>query len=66
MTRPPNYLTALLQHLLALEIEPGTIVHTEVRHDDDCVIWKGKPCDCEPEIETSPEVQKKHGGEYVP
>jgi hypothetical protein len=58
MTGRPRYLDALLRHLRAVGIEPGKVHHVEVRHDDGCAHWKGRPCDCEPEIETGARVDR--------
>ena len=62
MTRRPRYLKAIERHLRATGIEPGRIVHVEVRHDDDCAVWRREPCDCEPVIETGARVDQRYGG----
>ena len=63
MTSQPRYLQALLAHLRETPPDPGTVVHVEVRHDDDCGIWGGRPCDCSPAIETGANVDQKYGRE---
>lgn len=63
MSRRPRYLDAILAHLRSAPPEPGTVVHLEVRHDDDCLYWSGLWCDCAPEIETGDRVNRKYGGE---
>ena len=55
-----RYLQALLAHLREAPADPGSVVHVEVRHDDDCGIWAGRPCDCSPEIETGGRVERKY------
>lgn len=61
MTRRPRYLALVLAHLEAQRPKPGTFVHVEVRHDDDCALWDGGDCNCEPEIETGQRVDRKYG-----
>lgn len=29
---------------------PGTVSEVAVMHDDDCEIWDGKACNCEPDF----------------
>lgn len=62
MTDRPNYVDALLEHLANSPLGPG-VHHVEVRHDDDCPIFDGRPCDCEPEIESGERVDEKYGDE---
>ena len=59
--RPPKYLDRIVRHVEAVGVEPGTVVHVEVRHDDDCAYWSKRPCDCEPEVETGACVDRRHG-----
>ena len=33
-----------------LDLDPGTLSHLHVFHDDDCAVWDGGFCDCEPEL----------------
>jgi len=33
-----------------LSLEPGAVYHIDVYHDDDCGVFEGGACDCEPEI----------------
>ncbi len=52
----PNYLKPLCW-LLATGViapKPGEVRFVEVAHDDWCAIFKGEPCDCEPEIGLGP------------
>src|SRR3712207_5176526 len=44
--RPPKYMPAVVRSAGALQ--PGTVTHIEVRHDDDCSIWTHKVCTCLP------------------
>ena len=57
---PPSYLRQVLEH--AKDVRPGEVVQVEVRHDDDCGIFEGRPCDCEPEVESGERVERKYGG----
>lgn len=63
MSRRPRYLDALLKHLERNPPEPGSLVHVEIRHDDDCPFWDGHHCDCDVEVETGEHVDRRHGGE---
>lgn len=31
-----------------LDLAPGTLSHLHVLHDDDCAVWSGGFCDCDP------------------
>jgi hypothetical protein len=51
-TREPNYLRKIIA---AYQEHPelfksGTITQLHVYHDTWCSFWKGKPCNCDPEI----------------
>lgn len=58
-----NYIRQLLKHLQENPPEPGDVHHVEVRHDDDCRIWDGRPCDCEPVVESGARVNRRYGGD---
>ena len=60
MNRFPPYLRQALANVK--HVRPGEVVHVEVRHDDDCGIFEGRPCDCEPEVESGARVERKYGG----
>ncbi len=60
MKRLPNYLRQALEH--GKDVRAGQIVHVEVRHDDWCGILEGRPCDCEPQVESGVRVERKYGG----
>lgn len=62
MTGRPKYIDPLLEHLARSPAESG-VHHVEVRHDDDCPIFDGEACDCEPEVESGARVDEKYGGE---
>lgn len=57
----PNYIK---QILAAYQSEPSIktpgVKMVHVYHDDDCGIFKGKPCDCNPDVvvETKPAGKK--------
>ena len=55
-------LEAMLGHLEKTGLEPGEVHVIEVRHDDDCPMLDGKPCNCTPVIETGARVDRKYGG----
>ena len=59
-TSVPRYLGALLK--IGKAAPMGSIIHVEIRHDDDCRIFRGRPCNCEPEIESGVRVDGKYGG----
>jgi hypothetical protein len=45
----PRYVELLREHLR--HTPPGARVRSiEVRHDADCAHWRGRPCDCGPDI----------------
>lgn len=35
---------------LARRAKPGTLNVIEVLHDPDCAIWRGRPCNCVPDM----------------
>lgn len=45
----PAYLPALLD--LVELVRRGELVEVVVHHDDGCAHWRGRPCDCHPEVE---------------
>ena len=45
-----SYQERIYRGLAQLQPVPG-IYHVDVRHDDDCAIWRGGDCTCNPEIE---------------
>ena len=59
----PQYLDVLVEHLK--EAPARSVLHIEVRHDDDCKVFVGRPCDCEPEVESGARVDRKYGGEVT-
>lgn len=63
MADEPRYIHPLLRHLQEMELEPGQVHHIEVRHDDGCQVWDGKPCDCEPVVESGDRVDRKYSGD---
>ncbi len=44
----PNYLGAIVA--IGDRCRPGTVTRLQVAHDSTCAHWKGKPCDCSPEV----------------
>lgn len=62
MTRP-SLLDIIFGHVQEAGIEPETVHHIEIRHDDDCAHWSGDGCDCEPEVESGTRVERKYGGD---
>lgn len=47
MNRAAQLLEVILQ---ATTRRCGSVLHVEIRHDDDCGYWKARPCDCDPEV----------------
>lgn len=45
---PARYLVRVLE--LARQAQPGTVSEIIVKHGDTCAHWRGRPCDCEPEV----------------
>lgn len=47
--------------IAAQNAQPGTVSHAVVLHDDWCLIFKGKSCNCNPDVEiiTDAEYQKR-------
>ena len=56
----PRYVEGLVEHLEGAPM--GTVLHVEIRHDDNCRIFRGRPCNCDPEIESGVRVDRKYGG----
>lgn len=52
MDKRHNYVKKLLDLVDAgkLDLDPGTLHHLHVFHDDDCAVWDGGFCDCAPEF----------------
>jgi hypothetical protein len=48
----PNYMAKLdaLVKEQGHRVEPGKAYVAEVRHDDDCDVFSGGPCDCNPDV----------------
>jgi len=42
------------------KLEGGTVVQVEVRHDDDCPYFDGKPCLCDVELESGARVDRMY------
>jgi len=45
--KQPNYLEESIR--LAAKLGPG-MHHIDVAHDDWCAIWRGRACDCRPDV----------------
>jgi len=50
-----NYQKMIFEKIATGEIPaiPGKVTLIDVRHDNWCQFWKGKRCNCQPEIITS-------------
>jgi hypothetical protein len=57
----PQYLEDLVDRLTGAPT--GSILHVEIRHDDDCPVFRHRPCGCEPIIESGKRIDRKYGGE---
>jgi hypothetical protein len=49
--KPGNYFEKVQEAIQSNPPKPGTINHVSIAHDDGCGIFRGKPCDCDPDIE---------------
>ena len=59
---PASYAARVID--AAQKAQPGTVSHAVVKHDDWCDIFKGKPCNCNPDLEIiSDEEYQKRGGD---
>ena len=47
--RPPKYLAEVIAEGRT-HGKPGEVTVVDVYHDDDCAIWQGGPCDCQPVV----------------
>ena len=56
-----RFLEVLEEHLKQAGIEPG-LHHVEIRHDDECGIFEGRFCDCNPDILSGPLIDAKWDG----
>lgn len=47
-----NYVKKIMELVDAgkLDPDPGALSHLHVFHNDDCAVWDGGLCDCEPEF----------------
>ena len=57
--KKPKYLKKILQRISSKQLVPGTISMIRVYHDDWCAIYKGNPCNCNPDIDMG-ELQGKN------
>ena len=58
--RPPrlcDHLRFIRVHVdeLLRAAKPGEVTHVHAYHDDDCRIFQGEPCNCEPDIRVEPD-----------
>ncbi len=58
MRRPkatPNYVPAVMKALAEHGTPaPGSVTEVQVLHDDDCPVFRGRRCDCNPEVRIAP------------
>jgi hypothetical protein len=52
MESPPKYLPLLLRLVQNGHVLPGRVQSVEIRHDLWCGIFKGRSCNCDPEVGT--------------
>jgi hypothetical protein len=45
-----NHAVKVMRLARESNLRPGTVNQVLVMHDDGCRIFKGKPCDCEPDV----------------
>ncbi len=56
-----KYQKAILENLRDGQLAPqaGQVTHLDIYHDEDCSIFCGGPCDCNPDIiQRAPEKQE--------
>ncbi len=55
-----NYQKAILEAWQDGHLSPqaGQVTHLDIYHDDNCAIFRGGPCDCDPAIFQRPEPAK--------
>jgi len=46
----PNYVKELARLHSAGVLRPDDLTFIDVAHDDWCVIYQGKPCNCDPDV----------------
>ena len=51
----PNYLEKLRRLIAEGKILAGEITNVVVAHDAWCSIYRGEPCDCDPDIHLMPQ-----------
>ena len=47
-----NYITKLDRLIQEGTISVGGLQHIQVKHDNWCAVYKGKDCNCDPDIES--------------
>ena len=45
-----EFLARLAWVLQSLRLGAGSVTHVFVAHDDWCRLWRGRSCNCEPEL----------------
>lgn len=58
MEKQPNYLPKLIE--IGSRLGPG-LHDIVVEHDDSCAFWKGRPCDCRPNVRPVVRVKMPDG-----
>jgi hypothetical protein len=48
--KPTGYLERLMLASTAMKVVPGTVTHTFVEHDHRCGVYRGRGCNCVPDI----------------
>ena len=48
----PAYLKAVKAFLDATPVVPGEVTELAVQHDDDCGVFRGRACGCNPTVTT--------------
>ena len=57
--RGGNYVNKVMESIPGLRdmLSPGSLTLVQVLHDDDCGIFSGQSCDCDPDLVVHPFVK---------
>jgi len=53
--KEPAYVRELVELYRQGKLPAGRLADVDVYHDDDCAIWTGGTCNCEPEVKVRPD-----------
>ena len=49
-----NYMKKIMELCRQGKVSPAGVMMTDIYHDDWCAIYKGRHCNCDPEIKICP------------